>query len=154
MTGGGETPPTPFISALLKGIDGVLGARDAVGAIIEPIYFLKRTWYSDCGLSVAATQPEGYAKDLVTQLLPSPGMKQFSQDVRLREGGAIKAGDIILKNVSKNLYDESNLDGSSSAANVENLFIIGQKVYTVINVTESYATWNIQVRQLTNQTRY
>lgn len=144
-----------IIDAMLKGIDGVLCARDAVGAVIKKVYFVTRTWYSDSGLTIAATQPEGFAsKDQVVRLLPSPGMKQFSQDIRLREGGSIKAGDIILKDISKNLYKEADLDGSTSAENIQKFYLVGEKLYQVINVTEKYVTFDVQVRELTNQERY
>lgn len=143
-----------IIQGMLKGIDGVLGARDAVGAVIQPIFLLTRTWYVDAELTTAAGQPEGFAKDSAVQVLPSPGMKQFSQDIRLREGGSIKAGDIILTDISKNRYKESDLDGSTSAENIQILFKIGVKIYQVINVTQSYVTFSVQVRELTNQENY
>lgn len=145
---------TGIVSALLPCVDSILGVRDSIGAIIEPVSILTRTWYSDSGLTVAATQPEGYAKDSVSQVLPSPGMKQFSQDIRLREGGAVKAGDIILMGVSKNKYRETDLDGSTPDQNIEKFFLIGSKIYQVINVTEKYVTFDVQVRELSNQTRY
>ncbi len=146
--------PGAIDAAMLKSIDAILGVRDAVGAVIQPVYIVTRTWFTDVGLTTAATQPEGYAKDLVVQLLPSPGMKSFSQDVRLREGGAVKAGDIILKSVSKNKFKESDLDGSTSAPNIQIFFAIGAKLYQTINVTQKHVTFDVQVRELTNQTRY
>jgi hypothetical protein len=144
-----------IITGMLAGIDGVLDARDAVGAVIKPVYFLTRTWYSDPGFGVPNNVPEGYAKDAAqVQMIPSPGMKQFNQDIRLREGGSIKAGDIILKAISKNLFKESDLDGSTPAQNIQKFFVIGSKIYQVIDVVEKYVTFNVQVRELTNQTRY
>lgn len=148
------TYPTGVVSALLQGIDGVLNARDAVGAIIQPISIVTRTWYTDSGLTVAATQPEGFATDSVSQILPSPGMKEFNQDIRLREGGAVKAGDIILTNISRNKYRKSDLDNTGLAANVEKLYLIGDKLYQVINITEKYVTFSVQVRELSKQERY
>jgi len=146
--------PQGIVSGLLKGIDGVLGARDAVGAIIDPVYLLTRTWYSDSGFTTPATQPEGFAKDSApVQILPSPMMKEYSQDVRLREGGSIKAGDIILKGISQNKYTFEALD-TSDVENVEKFYLIGVKLYQIINVTKKYVTFDVQVRELTNQTRY
>lgn len=146
--------PTGIVKAMLKGIDGVLGARDSVGAIIQPVYRVSRQWYTDVGLTTLATQPEGFAKDTVTQLLPSPGMKQFSQDIRLREGGTVKAGDIILTGISRNKFTEADLDGSSSSRGVQKFYLIGAKLYQVINVTAKYVTFDVQVRELSNQRRY
>ena len=141
-------------SAILKGIDSILGIRDSVGAVIQPVYFVTRTWFENLELSKVATQPEGFAKDSVTQLLPSPGLKEYSQDIRLREGGTVKAGDIILKGISKNKFKESDLDGSSSSANIQKFYLIGVKLYQVINVTQKHVTFSVQVRELSNQTRY
>lgn len=148
--------PNGIVSALLPSVDAILGVRDSIGAIIQPVYFVTRTWYKDKDLQFPSSEVGvHFAKDSVAvQLLPSPGMKTFAQDVRLREGGAVKAGDIILKDVSKNAYKEADLDGSTSAENIEKFYLIGAKLYQVINVTEKYVTFNVQVRELTNQTRY
>jgi hypothetical protein len=143
-----------IINAMLPAIDSILAVRDSVGAVIKPVYFVTRQWYTDSGLTMAATQPEGFAKDSVVQLLPSPGMKNFNQDVRLREGGAIKAGDIILKDISANKFQEADLDGTTPNKGVSKFYLIGVKLYQVINVTRKYVTFDVQVRELTNQTRY
>ncbi len=148
------TYPTGIVAGMLQGIDGILNIRDSIGAIIHPVSIVTRTWYTDPDLTIAAAQPEGYAKDLVVQLLPSPGMKEFSQDIRLREGGAVKAGDIILTSISRNKYSKSDLDSDTGSRNVMRLFLIGDKLYQIINITEKYVTFNIQVRELSNQTRY
>jgi len=148
------TYPAGINKAMLKGIDAILSVRDVVGAIIQPIFFVTRTWYSDSGLTIAANQPEGFAKDSVVQVLPSPGMKQFNQDIRLREGGSIKAGDIILTALSKNKFAESDLDGTSSSGNIQKFYLIGVKLYQVISVTQRHVTFDVQVRELTNQARY
>lgn len=143
----GGTSPEGIIDGLMTGIDGILGIRDAIGAVIDPVFFVTRTWSG-------TTIGDGTASDIEVQMLPSPGLKNYSQDVRLREGGTVKAGDIILKDVSRNKYQETDLDGSSPADNIEKLFRVGDKIYQVINVTKSYVTWDVQVRELTNQTRY
>jgi hypothetical protein len=143
-----------IIDALLPNINAILSVRDSVGAVIEPIYFVTRTWYQDSGFTTPATLPEGYARDNVVQMLPTPGMRNFSQDIRLKEGGAIKSGDIILKNVSKQSFKITDLDGTLLGSGAQLLYKIGTKIYQVINVTEKYVTWDIQVRELTNQTTY
>ncbi len=147
--------PSGIDAAMIEGIDAILAIRDAVGAIIKPVYFVTRTFYRDKEMQEPAKGPEGSnATDLVVQLLPTPGMKQFNQDIRLREGGSIKAGDIILKGISKNLFKEQDIDGSTSAKNIQKFYLIGDKLYQVINVTARHVTFNVQVRELTNQTRY
>lgn len=136
-----------LLESLLPSIDSVLGVRDSVGAVIDPVYFVTRSWSG-------TTIGDGTATDVTTQMLPSPGLKNYKQDIRLKEGGSIKAGDIILTNVSRNKYAESDLDGSSSGPNVEKLFLVGDKIYQVIDIFKKYVTWDIQIRELTNQERY
>ncbi len=146
--------PKGIIDSLLPVTDAILGIRDSIGAVIKPVYFLTRTWYTDEDLTTAATAPEGFAKDSQIQMLPSPQIKDFSQDIRLREGGAVKAGDIILQNISRNKYGIADLDGTSTAENIERFYIVGVKIYQVINVSESYLTFRVQLRELSNQVRY
>lgn len=136
-----------IIDSLLPAIDSILGVRDSAGAVIDPVYFITRTW--------SGTQPgDGTAVDTQVQMLPSPGLKNYSQDLRLREGGSVKAGDIILKNVSRNSYTEAQLDGSSSAANIQKFYLVGAKLYQAISVAKNYVTWDVQIRELSDQTRY
>jgi hypothetical protein len=136
-----------IIDSLLPAIDSILGVRDSAGAAISPVYLVTRTW---SGSEVG----EGTATDVDTRMLPTPGLKNFSQNINLREGGAVKSGDIILKSVSKNSYTLADLDGSSPSGNVEKFYLVGTKLYQVINVLESYVTWDVQLRELSNQTRY
>lgn len=143
-----------IIASLLPDLDAILSVRDCVGAVLKPVYLFTRTWFKDQAKTMAANAPEGFATDSFVQLLPSPEMKDYSQDIRLREGGSVKQGDIILKMISKHKYAESDIDGTSSAANVERFYLVGTKLYQVINVTEEYLTWNVQLRELSNQTRY
>jgi hypothetical protein len=136
-----------IIDSLLPAIDSILGVRDDIGAVIQPVYLVTRTW---SGTRVG----DGTAVDEEAQVLPSPGLKTFAHDVRIREGGAIKQGDIILQNVSKNRYIESDLDGSSTATNVEKFFRVGDYLYQSINVAEKYVTFDVQIRRLSSQERF
>ncbi len=143
-----------LIASLMPNVDAILGVRDSIGAVKQPIFFLTRTWYSDSGHTTPALAPEGFAKDSQVQMFPSPNIRDFSQDIRLKEGGAVKAGDIILTGISHNKFTLSNLDGTSTAPNIEQLYSVGVKIYSVISVTEDYLTWKVQLRQSSNQTRY
>lgn len=145
---------TGIVNALLPRINSILGVRDSIGAIIRPVYFVTRQWYVDQALTIKNNQPEGFAKDTTVQLLPTPMLKDFSQDIRLREGGTVKAGDIVLRGVSKASYKEADIDGTTSDTGVQKFYLVGDKLYQVINVTEKYVTWDVQIRELTNQTRY
>jgi hypothetical protein len=136
-----------LIAGLMPSIDDILGIRDALGAVIDPVYFVTRTWASgEIG--------EGSAVDTLEQMLPSPELKNYSQDLRLREGAMVKQGDIILRNVSRNKYTEDQLDGSTIGVNVERLYLVGDKLYQVINIMKKYVTWDVQLRELSNQRRY
>lgn len=144
-----------LIDSLLDCVNCTLGVRDSIGAVLKPVYFVRRTWYADSGHTIFADQiGESYAVDVATQMLPSPGIKEITQDIRIREGGVFKSGDIILTSVSKESYDESDLDGSSSAKYIENLYLVGDKMYWVVNIKEKYVTWSVLLRELTNQARY
>ncbi len=145
--------PKGIVDALLPSVDAILGIRDQIGAIIKPVFILTRTWYCDEQLTTPAMQPEGFFKDCSVPLLPTPKIKDFSQDIRLKEGGSVKSGDIILSNISRNKYRSEDLDGATPAANIERFFVVGVKLYQVINVTESYLTWSVQIRELSNQER-
>lgn len=144
-----------IIDSLLEVTDDILGVRDAVGAVIDPVFLITRSWYTDAAKTTpAARVGDGYAKDTEVQMLPSPALKNYAQDVRLREGGAVKAGDIILKNVSRQSQSEATLDASTGTVNQERLYRVGDKLYQVINITKSYVTFDVQLRELTNQRRY
>ena len=103
-----------IIDSLLPVADDVLSLRDTLGAVIDKVFFLTRTWSGD---EVGAGTPV----DTLEQLLPSPCLKRYDWDLRLREGGNVKAGDILLKGISLNKYTEADLDGTAPAANIEKL---------------------------------
>ncbi len=143
------------VTTIESGIDAILGIRDKIGAIVEPVYLVTRTWYTDSGFTIPALTPDSlYAQDVTIQMLPTPKIVKFSQDIKTREGGVIKSGDIMLKNISKHRYGLSDIDGTSLSENIERFFKIGVKIYQVINVTEGYVTWSVLVRELTNQAGY
>lgn len=146
--------PGGIQEALLPAIDDILCAVESVGAFVKKVSFVTRTWYTDSAKTTLGTTVGGFATDVVESMCPNPTMKDYSQDIRLREGGVVKQGDIILKNVSKNKYAEEDLDGSTSAPNIEKFYLVGAKLYQVINVTEELVTWRVQLREMSNQTRY
>ena len=143
-----------LIATLLPNVDAILGVRDSIGAVIQPTYFLTRTWYTDTTYTTQSTSKAGFAKDVTVQMLPSPQIVDLKQQIKTKSGGVVKNGDIMLKGVSRNSFNESALDGSSSAKNIEKLYVVGVKVYQVVDITEKYVTWNIVLKELTNQTRY
>lgn len=145
---------TGLINSLLPNVNTILGVRDSIGAVKQPVYFVKRTWYADANHTTPSSDLSGYAKDVTTQMLPSPLVVDFKQNLKAREGGMVKNGDIRLTGVSLFSFNESKLDGSSSEANVENLFKVGVKMYQVVDLSQDYVTWKITLKELTNQTIY
>lgn len=143
-----------LIDDLKESIDDILAVRDDIGAVLQPVFFVTRTWYTDAELTTQATEIGGYAADVEVRMRPSPGIKEFAHDLRLREGGMIKQGDILLTNISGNKFDLEDLNGSSPAANVEKLFRVGDSIYQPIMPHQKYVTWDLQLRRLSNQTRY
>jgi hypothetical protein len=138
----------PLLDALLPNVDCVLGVRDSIGAVLHPVYIVTRTW--------TGKEPgSGMASEVVVQVLPTPAIQQFAFDLKITEGGAVKQGDVLLKGISKRQYpDSQGLDNKTGAKNVERFFLIDEKLYTVINIRENYVTWDVQIRKLSNQTRY
>lgn len=143
-----------ILDSLLPSVDSILGIRDSIGAVIRPVFFLTRTWYQDSDHTSQSSDISGYAKDVVVQMLPSPKVVDITQEIRTREGGSVNNGDVMLNSVSRSKYRFEELDGSSSANNIEQLYVVGVKVYQVVKVTEQYLTWRIILKELTNQTRY
>ena len=137
-----------IIADLTAGLDDILGVRDEIGAVIKPVHFVTRTW--------AGSEPgDGAAVDTKTQLLPSPRIVEFVDDDKIKEGGAIQQGDIMLKMISKQSYPtRSMVDGTSDSLSIEKLYQIGTDFYRVIKVKEKYVTWEVLVRKLSDQTSY
>lgn len=127
------------IDGLKKGINSILAVRDKIG-ILHEVFIVTRTWSGgDVG--------RGEKSDRTHKVVPTPGIKAFSQDVRITEASAVQQGDIILRGISKVNYPlESDVDCSSTAKGVEKFFLIADKEYQVKNVTESYVTWDVQLR--------
>lgn len=138
-------------SGLLDGlkdcIDSVLSVRDCVGAVLHPVEILTRTWSGE-------RPGDGDATEETIEISPSPQIVDFSHDVRITEGGAVKQGDIIIRGISKNAYpNESEINCAGVAPNIEKYYLINEKIYTVINVKENYLTWDVQLRKRSDETR-
>lgn len=139
---------TGLIDDLLEVVDDVLGVRDDIGAVIKPLSIVTRTW---SGSQVG----EGTFSDTKQPVLPSPQLVDLSHSLRLLEGGQYKQGDILLKNMSKNKYKTmKDVDCTSDDLSVEKFYLLGCDLYTVISVTESYITWNVQIRKVANAKGY
>lgn len=133
-----------IIDDLLPITDDILGVRDTIGAVIKPIYFIVRTW--------SGTEPgDGTFTDLATQMLPSPGIKDFSHKFILESGGRYKQGDLILSNVSKQSYTEQDLRLEVTSPKIQKFYRLGGSdghLYVPVSILESYLTWNVHIRKL------
>jgi hypothetical protein len=127
---------------LVSCLDDVLGIRDDIGAIKQPVFIITRTWSGEA-------PGDGTKRDTEKQVLPTPMVVDLSHSLRILEGGAVKRGDLILKMISKNQFPlESEVDGKSPSRNVEKFYRVGEAYYQVISVTEDYAWWNVQIRRV------
>jgi len=137
-----------LIADLTAIADSLYGIRDDLGAAVHNVYVLTRTW---SGTSVG----DGRAFDETEQLLPTPALKNLSHDFDAQKAGTVKAGDIILKGISKQSHpteDEVSLKASSVVE--QKFYLIADKLYQVISNVENYISWDVYIRKLTHQTRY
>jgi hypothetical protein len=137
-----------MIDDLRDGLNDILGVRDDIGAALKEVYLVTRTW---SGLSIGA----GTATETSVRMLPSPRVVEFTDDLRIREGGVVKQGDLLLKQVSQQTYPTIDLvDGTSEAKNVEKLYDVGGKLFRVVSVTTKHLTWRVLLRPLSSQKRF
>lgn len=136
------------IDDLRPTVHSLLGIRDQLGAALATVKIVTRTWSgTEAG--------EGTAAETSVTLSPSPKVVNYSHSIRLQQGGAVKQGDLVLKQISKTQFaSQAQVDGSSAARNVEKFFEVGGQLYQAISVTEDHFWWNVQVRRLSSQTRY
>lgn len=126
-------------------LDKVLGVKDQIGAFKAEVFFVTRTW--------TGTRPgDGLFEDTESQLLPTPCIRDFSHDVRLKQSGTIKQGDLILTSISRNSYpDEETFrtDIKGKNRNVVKYYRINRHYYRLINIKENFVTWDIHLRKVT-----
>lgn len=131
---------------ILDGIDCALEARDDLGAIKAKVYIVTRVWSGD-------QVGRGDYTDTSKQVYPSPEIVDFSHDLRVKEGGTVKSGDILLKSISRKRYSEYDLDLSiaDNQRYIEKFYCICDKLYEVVNVKMQYATWDVLIRRISVQ---
>lgn len=130
------------------GFNKILGIRDKIGANLKNVFIVTRTW---SGTSVG----EGTPIDSSVQVLPSPHIVDYSHNIRIRQGGNIQRGDLVLKSISKETYaTQSEVDSTTSAKNIEKMYRVGERMYQIIHVKENHLTWEVHVRELTYQERF
>lgn len=128
------------IDGLKKSINSILAVRDKVG-IIHEVFQVTRRW---SGEEVGA----GHYTEVKTRVYPTPGIKEYSHELRLNEAGTVRQGDIILKGISKvNYPNEADLETTTQSSSEERFWLIDGKEYITIFIKESYVTWDVQVRK-------
>jgi len=137
-----------LIDSLMPVIDDILSLRDQLGVALKKVGIVTRTW--------EGFEPgEGKARDSYDQILPTPEIVDFSHRQRIQTGGAVQQGDIILKHLSKKTYPQKSLiDCSTTEKKIEKFYDLGGELYQVISVKEDHFTWDVQVRKLSDQSRY
>ncbi len=134
--------------SLKLNIDCVLGVRDSIGASIADVSIVHRKW---SGSKIG----EGEATETVTKMLPTPGIKLFNHDLRIKEGGTVQSKDILLTSISQHKYPEqSMIDGTKPDKLVEVMYDVGGRLYQVVSVEQHLVTWNVLLREISDQRRY
>lgn len=138
--------------SLLDCVDDILSVREDMGAQIEDVYLIKRTWDQE-------RAGEGDFKDDEEKVEPTPGIIDVSHDVRVTEGGAIKSGDLILTGISRNRYPKEDTirtslsNDEAEQRNIEKFYRIGKHFYRVIHVKKNLLTWDVHVRKVSQDER-
>lgn len=137
-----------IVDDILECTDDILGIRDELGATKHLVYILTRVWDG-------SERGDGNASDTTIQIKPSPQIVDYSHSLRLREGGKIREGDIVLKHLSKQTYtEESMIDCSVDDKLTEKYYYINGRLYNVIDITSDYVYWNVHVRKASKQKIY
>jgi hypothetical protein len=135
-----------IVDDLKEGLDDILGIRDDIGAAKQEVYFLE---YEFSGTELGDGTKTMKSKE---RMLPTPRVVEFKHQLGIKEGGAVKQGDILLKMVSKAKYpDKATLEFSGLEKNVEKFYEIGGRKYRPIEITEKHLTWSILCRPLSGQ---
>jgi len=131
-------------------IDCALQVRDDLGLQLHNVEILKRT-KSAVDPELEGFGVEGTIVDSIERkFFPTPQIVDYGHSYAAREGGNFKKGDLLLKQITKNKYKESDIDCSrldGEGDNIERFYYINKKLYTVIHVAEKNFWWNVQVRK-------
>lgn len=134
------------ISDLIPNINSILGIRDDMGVALKVVNIVTRSWSGGkLGL--------GSITETSVQMLPSPRVVEFKTSLAIKEGGAVQAGDIMLKMVSKASYSQTDLDFTLLSGSVEKFYDIGGVRYRPVGVTEKHVCWTVLLRRVTDQSR-
>ena len=123
-------------------IDKILEIREDLGVQLADVYIVNRRWSGE-------RVGDGTFGDVVSQVKPTPGIKDYSHNIRVTEVGAVKAGDIILSGISRNQYpDELEFKTKTEERNTQRMFKVGKHFYHVVTVVEKLLTWDVHLRKI------
>ena len=128
-----------IVDDVLSNLDDILGLRDELGAIKHHVFILTRKWSEERG--------KGTYTDTKEQVLPTPYVVDFSHDLRLKEAGMIKQGDILVKMISKKKYQEVQINCTVTDNKTEKYYLINNQLYEVVNVKDDYVHYDVQIRK-------
>lgn len=126
---------------LLDSLDCILGIREDMGAQIDDVYLVTRTW---AGERVG----DGKYKDVTVKMKNTPEIVDHSHSIRMSEGGSIKQGDLVLKTISQKDYSEDQLRTDTGLEKVEKFVKVGDHYYRTINVRKRLVTWDVHIRKV------
>jgi hypothetical protein len=135
-----------LVSDLTDCLDDVLGVRQEIGALKAKISRVTRTW--------TGIEPgDGEMTEVIEYVEPQPGIQVYGHDLRVREGGNVLQGDLLLGSLSKENFDRDQAACRNKNKLIETFYQVGNDLYRVIGVIEGYVTYKVQVRRLTDQRR-
>ncbi len=138
-----------IVEDLIGCTDEILGLRDEIGAVKSHVHILTRTW---SGEEVG----DGNPSDTIEQILPTPYVVNLHVNSRVKTGGAVKEGDVMLKHISKQSYPDENTVSlkNDNCKTVEKFYYLDGKLYNMFHVTSDYIYWNVHVRLTTKKKVY
>lgn len=136
---------TGLADDLRADIDDILSIRDDLGVVLKPVFIHQKVW--------SGSEPgEGTATITRVEMQPSPRAVEITDSYRIREGGTVQAGDVMLKMISRQSYPEiTDVDCSVPNQKTEKFYEIGGILYRVISVRVKHLTWTVQVRRVSKQ---
>lgn len=121
-------------------LDCITSIRDDIGAGIQPVFIVTRTW---SGHRVG----DGFFTDEECKI-ETPEIMDLSHDIRVQRGGAYEAGDLILKTINKQKYSEEQLRTDTGEETVEKFIKVGPHYYRTVHIKEKFLTYDIHITKV------
>jgi hypothetical protein len=129
-----------LLDDVAKDVEEALRTIEDLEILKSKVYILTRTWKERKG--------RGKPTDVITKVDPNPYIADFSHSSRIREGGAVKQGDLFIKYLPKKLLDqESLINLKTDNELIEKFYVIDDELYEIISIVKGFAYWNIQLRK-------